>query len=140
MRYPITFISLLIVVLASCTKPDFGTRLVFNNADLYYTERITESEAIRLGEFLVADGVFAGDSISVQIDKEEDTYIFRMVSEEGTELNPENLTIAGYFTTQLSAQVFNHAPVDFHFCNARMETTKVVPFLVTDTGSASSNK
>lgn len=140
MRYPITFFPLLMVVLVSCTKPDFGTRLVFNNADLYYTERITESEAIRLGEFLVADGVFAGDSISVQIDKEDDTYVFRMVSEEGTELNPENLTIAGYFTTQLSARVFNHAPVDFHFCNARMETTKVVPFLVTDTGNTTSNK
>jgi len=116
-------------MLAACSPPDYGTLLHFNNGELYYTSQITESEAVRLGNFLVDDGFFYGGKVTVQIDKEDNTYLFRMVTVEGTENDPTYLEEAAASTRVLSAEVFNGAPVDFHICDDRLQTRKVVPYI-----------
>lgn len=130
-RYPLLLFIML--VLGSCSRPDYGALLHFNNAELYFTERVTESEATRLGEYLVDYGIFSGQVITVQLDKDQTTYLFRWVFPDTTTLDSTALRNVGLFTIQLSEEVFHHAPVDIHFCNERLETQKVVPFLATNT-------
>ena len=130
-RLPI--LSLLLLLLSACTTPDYGTKLTFNAGELYFTEAVTESEAERLGNFLVEDGFFGGQTISVQLDREGETYLFRMASREGAETDSTLTKQASLYTLQLSRKVFDDAPVDFHFCDTRMETKAVIPFLLTAT-------
>lgn len=100
----------------------------FNGGELYYTKSINTDEAERLGNFLVEQDFFSGDKISVQIDKIDDVYQFRMVSKEGVEEKQENITMAQSFVMTISNQVFNDAPVNFHFCDEYFETKLEVPF------------
>jgi hypothetical protein len=117
--------------MAACQNPNYGTKLLFNNGELFYTDQVTESEATQLGEYLVQEGFFSGDTISIQIDKDKETYLFRMASQEGAETDSVSISLASMFTYQLSENVFAGAPVDFHFCDDKMKTKKVVPFIVT---------
>lgn len=126
---PLIVSTLILVTLEACTN--YGTKLTFNNGELYYTKNVTSEEADRLGNFLVADGFFGGDEISVQLDKQADTYLFRMASREGVEDSASFLNLAKIYTGRLSSEVFNGAPVDFHFCDTDLKTKKVVPFTPT---------
>lgn len=108
---------------------NYGTKLEFNGGELYYTKSITEQEANDLGSFLVAEDFFAGDPISVLIDKADGVYEFKMVSKEGSENQEGNVVMAQSFSQTISSQVFNGAPVDFHFCDTYFNTKLEVPFL-----------
>jgi hypothetical protein len=123
---PIFLIFLLLVLLAACTN--YGTKLTFNNGELFYTKNVTEDEANMLGKFLVADGFFSGDQISVQLDKKDDRYLFRMASREGVEDSANFLSLAKEYTGRLSTEVFNGAPVDFQFCDTHLKTKKEIPY------------
>jgi hypothetical protein len=123
---PILFIGLVITLASACTN--FGKKLIFNNGELYYTSNVTEAEANTLGEFLVQDGFFAGETISVQLDKTGDTYLFRMVSKEGVENDTSFLALAETYTGMLSEKIFNGAPVDFHFCDTSLKTKKEIKY------------
>lgn len=106
----------------------YGSRLEFNGDELFYTKAISKEEANKLGNFLMEQHFFTGNKISVQIDKIEGVYHFKMVSKEGSENSPENVANAQSFATSLSDQVFNGAPVNFHFCDAYFKTKLEVPF------------
>jgi hypothetical protein len=118
----------LLITLAACSPPDYGTKLSFNNGELYFTQNVTESEALRLGNFLVEDGFFYGEKITVQLDKAEDTYLFRMVTTEGTEDNQDYIAEAKKSTGVLSKNVFHDAPVNFHICDDRLKTKTEIQF------------
>jgi hypothetical protein len=113
---------------AACSPPDYGTRISFGKAELYYTELVTESEAIRLQQYLEGTGTVEQQPLSVQIDKQDGVYHFKMVMVEGAETDTENIEAARTTTTELSGQVFNGAPVDFYFCDERMRPRKIIPF------------
>ena len=68
-RYPLLLFMMLVLVLFQAR---LWCPLHFNNAELYFTERVTESEATRLGEYLVDYGIFSGQVITVQLDKGPD--------------------------------------------------------------------
>ncbi|MBC8046363.1 MAG: hypothetical protein H7Y00_06170 [Fimbriimonadaceae bacterium] len=119
-------LSIILFSLAACNN--YGKKLIFNEGELYYTENLTEEEATKLGNFLVDDGFFSGQEISIQIDKTNGTYIFRMVSKDGVEDDPNFITLAEEYTRRLSAEVFNNAPVDFHFCDTELKTKKEIRF------------
>ncbi|HCK21653.1 MAG TPA: hypothetical protein DHW15_05695 [Bacteroidetes bacterium] len=119
---------LLFIFFAACSPPDYGTRLAFGKAELYYTEHITESEAIRLQQYLQGSGTVDQQPLSVQIDKQEGTYQFKMVMVEGAEADEENIQAARVTTGELSEFVFHGAPVDFHFCDERLRTRMIIPY------------
>jgi len=48
MKKRLITLSLLLITLAACSPPDYGTKLSFNNGELYFTQNVTESEALRL--------------------------------------------------------------------------------------------
>lgn len=128
MKPKITFLLLAFFLTALISCSNYGSKLTFNNGELYYTNNVTEAEANRLGEFLVQDGFFSGNTISVQLDKSGDTYLFRMVSQEGVENDPTYLALAEAYTGTLSEKIFNGSPVDFHFCDTSLKTKKEVKY------------
>ncbi len=104
----------------------YGTRLDFNNSELFYTSSITYEEAEKLGEYLVRSGFFGGKKISLQIDKSRGKYLVRYVVISGYENDPEYLKIVNQMANEVSQNVFNNTPVEIHLTDTRFKTLKVV--------------
>jgi len=111
------------------TEHGFGQDLVFNNGHVFYLPPVTESEAKRLGTFLVANNVFNGDDKAVQIRKIGNTYQYRMVLKEGIapDLAVKLLRPQIHFRRSMSTEVFNNAPVEEHLCDNAFNTLRVIP-------------
>jgi hypothetical protein len=116
------------LVLISGCETNHGKRLEFNNAELFYTDNVSKQQALKLGEFLVQEGSFNGPEISVQLDKNNGTYLFRMATITGAEQNTVYVEEAKALMQLLSSEVFNNAPVNFHFCDSLMHTKMEIPF------------
>ena len=111
-------------IIVSCNN--YGTFLEFNGGELYYTSKITEREAYKLGEYLVDSEFFDGERKTVQIDRIGDTYEFRMVIKKGLEQDEEFIEIMKYSSKLLSQDVFNGYSVDMHLCDEYLNTIRVV--------------
>ena len=59
---------------------EYGTLIEFNGTELYYTENVTEDVAIRLGDYLVDEEFADGSEKTVQLDKRDGTYQFRLIT------------------------------------------------------------
>lgn len=105
----------------------YGTKLVFNGSDLFYTKNVTEAEAKKLGDYLVKSEFFGANKGTVQLDKSGDTYQFRMVVKEGVVIDELPVPLFKTIATELSKNVFNGAKVEVHLCDANLKTIKVVP-------------
>ena len=118
------FLLLFFLPLVSCTN--HGEKLSFNNGDLYFTNLVTFEEADRLGNFLVENRFFDGNQKSAQLTKENNRYQFRMVVKEKfiNDLSAELNAID--FANILSAEVFEGAFVEIHFCDESFNTLKVI--------------
>ena len=98
----ITFISLFLV---SCTN--YGEKLSYGKNELYYTKNVTKDDATKLGNYLKEQKFFTDDdrTISVQLDKTKDTFLFRMVVLDSA-LNDKNfIANANAFPADLSEHV-----------------------------------
>lgn len=114
----------LALVLAGCTN--YGTKLEFNKGELYYTDKVTEAEAQKLGKFLVDASFFNGDEKSVQLTKEGETYQVRYPIKEGFEKDANYEKTAAFFGAALSKELFDNKPVEIHMTDDALKTIKVV--------------
>lgn len=120
-RICIAFIALTIM---GCST--YGEKLEFNGTEVYYKDGVTEEEANKLGNYLVAEEFADGNRKSVQFAKDVETgnFIFKMV------VNPSVVDDEAYqyifksFTTQLNEEF--DTPVDFYLTNSSFETIKVI--------------
>jgi preprotein translocase subunit SecF len=103
-----------------------GTKLEFNGGDLYYTDNVTESEAKKLGDYLVKEGFYDGKPKSVQLDKSGSTYQFRMVVQPERQNDEATMTLMKTFAGELSSDLFNDAPVEVHACDEQLKTLRVI--------------
>jgi hypothetical protein len=117
-------VGVLSITLSGCNQ--YGTKLKFNGGDLFYTKNVTAAEANKLGNYLVQDGFYSGNEISVQLDKSGSTYLFRMVIKEGYDQKQEYIDLMKEYSKQLSKDVFNGAAVEMHMCDKHLKTLKVV--------------
>jgi hypothetical protein len=62
----------------------------------------------------------------VQLDKEGSNYQFRMVVQKEKQNDPQTLDMMKTFGKELSADVFNNAPVEMHVCDETLKTLSVV--------------
>jgi len=94
---------------------------------LLYTKNITESEAQKLADYLI-ESEFADDENekTIELDKENDNYIFKMAVYKGAENNEANITLLGMFAKELSENVFDNTPVKLHMCDDTMSTIKII--------------
>ncbi|WP_457616361.1 hypothetical protein [Lutibacter sp.] len=94
---------------------------------ILYTKYVTEEEAIKLKDFLIAKN-FADDANpkTVELSKEGDTYLFRMVVKEGSDKNEASVIVLKFFGEAIAKNVFDNKPLKVHMCNTKMETLKVI--------------
>ena len=104
----------------------YGTFLEFNGGELYYTSSVSERDAYKLGEYLVESGFFDGQGKTIQLNKTDDTYEFRMVIKTGIEKDEEFIQLFKMMCIELSDYVFNGNTVDIHLCDEYLNTLRVV--------------
>ena len=103
------------------------TKLAFRGNDLFYKPPVTETEANRLGRYLLASGWWkANVSHEIAITKSGTTYEYRLRSKPGAEQDLEVIRAFEAFSDELSEKVFDDAPVDIHLCNSMSDTIRVV--------------
>ena len=102
----------------------FGTLLMFNNAELYYTTLVTEDEAQSLGKYLVNQGIFNGEPRTAQLTKSGRTYEVRFVTKKGIEQDPQYIDLLKQSAVEISRNVFGSAPVDIHMCDENLATVR----------------
>lgn len=121
----IILIGIALLRLASCH--DYGKKLTFNGGDLYYTSQVTEADAQKLGNYLVKEKFFDGTSKTVQLNKNGETYEFRMVMIKDGEKAPNTVETFTAVSKELSENVFSGGKVVVHLCDDRLKTLRVVP-------------
>ncbi len=126
MKKNLIILSLLVFTLAFTSCNNYGTKLMFDETELYYTQDITEDEANDIGKYLQETGFTEGDEKTVQITKDGDTYQFRMVVKESFIDDNEYEEIAYIFINNLSADILENSPVELHMCDEELKTLKVV--------------
>ena len=121
------FLAIVIVLVtgAACSS-SYGTKLEFNGHELFYTDKVTEADAKKLGDYLVKGGFFKGDALRVQLDKAGATYQFRMPMRPGTQNDLELRRDLRRLTNLISADVFNGAATEIHTCDDQLEACKVI--------------
>ena len=117
---------LTVAMLAGCDT--YGTRLKFKDGELYYTDKVTEAEANKLGQFLVKKGYFGdGKQVSVQLTRDNDVYQVRMVVVENYKskkgIYPKAYQI---MAAMISAKVFDGKPVEIHLTDNKLNTYEVI--------------
>jgi hypothetical protein len=108
------------------TEADNGKEKNFKGVQLFFTDSVTEDEAVALGEYLVEQEFANGEEKTVQLNKTGKAYQFRMVVKKGAEKNSENIRMFKVFAAELSENVFKGEPVEIHICDNRLETIQVV--------------
>lgn len=120
----ILLIAIIAITFSSCQN--YGTEKEFNGVSLFYTENVTEDEADKLIDYLKENKFDDGSEKAIQLEKEGDTYQFRMVIKEGYDEKEDFLQLAKYIASELSVEVFDNAPVEVHLCDKYLETLKVI--------------
>jgi hypothetical protein len=101
-------------------------KIEVNGGELSYTTNVTKAEAETLAYYLVEGNFFDGQRKSVQLDKSDSTYQFRMVVKPEFRNDKSYHKLAKQFARELSANVFDDEPVEVHICDERFETVRVI--------------
>ncbi len=122
------FLSFLVLTLLICSCDNYGTKLKYNNNDLFYTDNVSKEQAQKLGSYLQEVGFFEdnGKHLSVQLDRNADTLLFRMVTLDSFVNSPKFNDIAKTICTELSSKVFDNKPVVVHLCDDHLRTERIV--------------
>jgi hypothetical protein len=121
----VVLIGILLLKITSCTN--YGKKLTFNGGELYYTSQATEAEAKKLGEYLVKEKFFDGKKKTVQLNKDGDTYQFRMVVLKDAEKGANVVESFTSVAKEISENVFNGGKVVVHLCDDHLKTLRVIP-------------
>jgi hypothetical protein len=106
---------------------DYGKEKIFNGVGLLHSKNITDAQVDSLGNYLISSKFADGNAKSVLITKSGNTYQFKFVAKQGADKDPESLKNGKLFASQLSAGVFNNAPVEVHMCDDYLNTVMVLP-------------
>lgn len=119
------FALLISTIMYSQYLPDKA--LNYNKNQLYYTDRVTESQAKKLGDYLESQGFFKDDSeTDVKIDKQEDTYVFSIIIKDEYLDNEEVVDNMKFVSEELSVYVFENSKVKIDLCNNRFKVLKSI--------------
>lgn len=104
---------------------DLSKSIMAKQTQVLYTKHIKQEEAQKLSEFLI-ESKFANDESpkTVQLDKKNNVYLFRMVVKKGFEKSDANANILKFFGSQLSVNVFNNDSLRVQMCNDKLETIR----------------
>jgi hypothetical protein len=111
--------------LISCSG--LGTKLDFEGSSVFYKNGITEAEAKSLGDYLIKIKFFNSErQKSVQLDKDADTFLFKIVVGDGSEKGDDIAVVMEAMAIDLSFGVFENKPVNVHLCDGYFKTLRVI--------------
>lgn len=94
--------------------------------EVRYTKNVTLEEAEKLKSFLLDSGFSDDDTPkTVELDKENDTYMFKMVISKDKLNNESTVTLLKLFGSQIAKEVFDNKPLKVHMCDDLMNTIKI---------------
>lgn len=114
------------IIGAMAALPGYGTLLTFNNGELYYTENVSLDEANKLGEFLVKTELFDGTRKTVQLDKKNGVYQFRVVVLPGYLDKPDMKMFFRIFGKDICNEVLAGQPLEIHMTDEFLKTKRVI--------------
>lgn len=105
---------------------DAQKSLMAEATEVRYTKNVTLEEAEKLKDFLIESG-FSDDENpkTVELDKENDTYLFKMVIGEEKRNSESTVTLLKLFGNEISKEVFDSKPLKVHMCDELMNTIKI---------------
>lgn len=116
---------LAMLAVAGCTN--YGTKLEFKKGELYYTSNVTEAEAKKLGDYLLAQEYFDDtETRTVQLDKKDGIPHVRFVVKEEYQTSPKSIELFTPIGAELSKAVFNNAKIVVDICNDMLETKQTI--------------
>jgi DNA-directed RNA polymerase subunit RPC12/RpoP len=107
-------------------SPNLGTRLDFGNGCIYYTASVPVEDARRLGNYLVARGFFAGNSVTLQLNKFGNEYQVRDIVKKGIDRDEAQVKQLKSLCREISFHVFGGQHVEMHLCDDSYNTIRVV--------------
>lgn len=117
-------ISLLILSFVGCNN--YGKEINVNGLQLFYTNNITSAEANNLCKYLIDCGFADGSTKSVQIDKQNSIYLFRMVTKENLNESNKISNAIKLFPNEISTLAFDGKPVEVQFCDKYFKTIQII--------------
>lgn len=104
-----------------------GQRETFGGGELFYTDGASADDAHKLGKYLQSVGFFSDESAqSAQLAKRGNTYVFRLVVKDDA-VNDESMArIFAFMSMDISADVFDQAPVDIELTDENLLTQKTI--------------
>jgi len=113
--------------LKTVVADDYGKEKIFNGVSIFHTKDITDAQVDSLGNYLVRMKFANGQPKSTMITKLGNTYRFKFVVKSGADKDPDYQKNGKLFASQLSAGVFNGAPVEVLMCDDYFTTLLVLP-------------
>ncbi|UYZ38593.1 hypothetical protein OD350_13265 [Clostridium beijerinckii] len=96
--------------------------LDYGENHLFYTNKITESQAKKLGDYLNSEGYFTPSSkVDVKIDKQDTLYILSLVVEGDYKSDTSYVEPMKAISRELSKNVFENNKVRIDLCNDRFQ-------------------
>ena len=111
----------------SIAAENHGTRLVFNEGELYFQEPVTEQQATELGEFLVEMKFFDGTPKTVQLLEANEQFQVRFVIDPKAANDPSTQEVFRNFGGFISTLVFEKQAIEMHLTDENLRTIGVLP-------------
>jgi hypothetical protein len=121
------FLAIATVLVTGSACSSEGPKLDFNGHELFYTNNVTEADAKKLGDYLVKVGLFKGDPLRAQLDKENAVYQVRLAIQPGHQDDMELRRALKLLAVEISVGAFDRAPTEIHACNDQLKACKVIP-------------
>ncbi|WP_337040491.1 hypothetical protein [Emticicia sp. 17c] len=119
------FLILVFAILCGCAN--YGEKVSFTNLDVFYKDGATRVQAQKLGDWLISEGFTEdGGNKTVQLVKNGNTMVFRMVIKKGLENDEKLIDLMRGFCDSLSENVFNGQRVEINLCDKYFETLRTV--------------
>ncbi|MBV1922463.1 MAG: hypothetical protein KUG68_00390 [Flavobacteriaceae bacterium] len=105
---------------------ELDQKISVNGTEIVFTKNVNKTEVQQLGDYLKESEFTDGTPKTIQLDKEDGTYLFKMVVAKGAEKVATNIEILKAFGVELSENVFSGNPVKVHMCDNELRTIHVI--------------
>jgi hypothetical protein len=100
--------------------------IMAKGTEIRYTKNVIPKDVEKLKEFLIESGFSDDTRKTIELDRENTTYIFKMVIDRYRLKSESTIGILTMMKQELSKEVFSGLPVKIHACDELMNTLKEI--------------
>jgi len=105
---------------------DIDKIVSIDGTSVAYTKNVTKNDAQKLADYLKESEFTDGTPKTIQLDKDGDTFLFRMVVKKGVEENEDNVLTLKMYGMSISLNAFDGKPVLVHLCDDALNTLRIL--------------